>query len=48
MLHDLVDDIIRPVTITAKSWTEKSFRNNGAKLVNYQIDVTIAQDFVRL
>ena len=48
LLHDLVDDIIRPVTITAKSWTEKSFRNNGAKLVNYQIDVTIAQDFVRL
>ena len=48
LLHDLVDDIIRPVTITAKSWTEKTFRNNGAKLVNYQIDVTIAQDFVRL
>lgn len=48
LLHDLVDDIIRPVTITAKSWTGKTFRNNGAKLVNYQIDVTIAQDFVRL
>lgn len=48
LLHDLVDDFIRPVTITAKSWTEKTFRNNGAKLVNYQIDVTIAQDFVRL
>lgn len=48
LLHDLVDDIIRPVTIAAKSWTEKTFRNNGAKLVNYQIDVTIAQDFVRL
>ena len=48
LLHDLVDDIIQPVTITAKSWTEKTFRNNGAKLVNYQIDVTIAQDFVRL
>lgn len=48
LLHDLVDDIIRPVTITAKSWTAKTFRNNGAKLVNYQIDVTIAQDFVRL
>ena len=48
LLHDLVDDIIRPVIITAKSWTEKTFRNNGAKLVNYQIDVTIAQDFVRL
>lgn len=48
LLHDLVDDIIQPVTITAKSWTEKTFRNNGAKLVNYQIDVTIAQDFVRI
>lgn len=48
LLHDLVDDIIQPVIITAKSWTEKTFRNNGAKLVNYQIDVAIAQDFVRL
>ncbi|WP_346702526.1 hypothetical protein [uncultured Alistipes sp.] len=48
LLHDLVDNIIRPVTLTATSWTEKTFRNNGAKLVNYQIDVTIAQDFVRL
>nr|DAY98182.1 MAG TPA: hypothetical protein [Caudoviricetes sp.] len=47
-LHDLVENIIRPVTLTAKSWTEKTFRNNGAKLVNYQIDVTIAQDFVRI
>lgn len=48
LLHDLVDNIIRPVTLTATSWTEKTFRNNGAKLVNYQINVTIAQDFVRL
>ena len=46
-LHDLVEIIIRPVTITATSWTQKTFRNNGCRLVNYTIEVTIAQDFVR-
>ena len=46
-LHDLTTHNVYPVTIDDKSCEYKTYRNQGNRLVNYTLKITIAQDFVR-
>ncbi len=46
-LHDMVAGTIVPVVLTNSSCEYKTFRNQGAHLVNYTIEATVAQDFTR-
>lgn len=43
-LHDLDKSIILPVILESTSTPYKTFKGEGGKLVNYSIQVTIAQD----
>ena len=46
-LHDLIAQNVYPVTIEDKSCEYKTYRSQGNRLVNYTLNVAIAQDFVR-
>lgn len=46
-LHDLVDDVVRPVVLTDSNCTFKQYLPNGARLSQYTIGATIAQNFER-
>lgn len=46
-LHDLREDIIRPLLITGKDCEFKTFRANGGRLSQYTITAEVAQDFER-
>ena len=46
-IHDLERNEILPVIMDASETPYKTFKNQGGKLVNYTIDVTIAQTRVR-
>lgn len=43
-LYDMVDDTMQAVTIAEKSSPLKTFKNQGGKLINYQVDVTLSQE----
>lgn len=46
-LYDLETAELRAVTITDTSAEERSYMGNGAKPIQYTINVTLAQDFIR-
>lgn len=46
-LHDLDKDVILPVVLESSSTPYKTFKGEGGKLVNYTIEVTIAQSRMR-
>lgn len=46
-LHDLSTDIIRPLVLTGKECTFKTFRTNGGRLSQFTITANVAQDFER-
>ena len=46
-LHDLDRGVILPVILESQSTPYKTFRGEGGKLVNYTIEVTIAQSRMR-
>jgi hypothetical protein len=46
-LHDLERGIILPVVLDASSTPYKTYKGEGGKLVNYSIEVSIAQTRMR-
>lgn len=46
-LHDLEKNVILPVILESSSTPYKTFKGEGGKLVNYAIEVTIAQSRMR-
>lgn len=46
-LRDNVDGIMIPVVLTDTTTEYKTYKGNGGKLVNYSINVTIAQERIR-
>ena len=46
-LHNLVDDVILPVTVTDNSVEWKTYRNQGKQLIQYTLNVKSSQDFIR-
>lgn len=47
-LHDLAEGVVRPVVLTDKALEYKNYKADGAQLINYTLDVEIAQNFTRL
>jgi hypothetical protein len=46
-LYDIVDDEMIPVIVTDTALQYKTYRNNGNRMVSYDINVQVAQDRVR-
>lgn len=46
-LYDMETDKMLPVIITTSSTVYKTFKNNGARMVNYDIDVKVAHNLTR-
>lgn len=46
-LYDLETEEVRPVVITDTSCTQQSYLGNGAKPIQYTINVRLAQDYIR-
>ena len=46
-LHDLVDNVIRPVILTGSETQHKTFRGIGRRMISYTITAQLAQERIR-